>query len=299
MSPLAREMLNQLLADYTNWAAHHPLAANTRRTYRTQIAQYCDYLTTLPLLYGDPLHDPHARDYAVRDYKVSLQTVEQRKPASINLALAAIDHFYRFLGHPRPNVCRETIPQHAPRSLAPDEQKRLLRVVHQQGRIRDQALVSLLLYTGLRVSECAALNLTDVPRSARKGIVVIRSGKRDAYREIPLNTQVRRALDAWEPVRQDALRSPDEPALFLNRMGHRLSARSIATIVHTLGQSLELDISVHTLRHSWVTNLVRQGTDLVLVAALAGHRRLETTRRYSHPSAQDCCDAVERLQISY
>jgi integrase/recombinase XerC len=48
-----------------------------------------------------------------------------------------------------------------------------------------------------------------------------------------------------------------------------------------------------------VTNLVRQGTDLVLVAALAGHRRLETTRRYSHPSAQDCCDAVERLQISY
>lgn len=80
MSPLAREMLNQLLADYTNWAAHHPLAANTRRTYRTQIAQYCDYLTTLPLLYGDPLHDPHARDYAVRDYKVSLQTVEQRKP---------------------------------------------------------------------------------------------------------------------------------------------------------------------------------------------------------------------------
>lgn len=152
------------------------------------------YLTTMPTTYGDPLHAPFARDYAVRDYKLHLQTGGKRKPASVNLALAAIDHFYRFLGHPhRSHVDREVILQDAPRSLSLDEQKQLLRLVQRQVRVRDQALILLLFYTGLRVSECAALNLDDVPRSSRKGRVIIYAGKRGTYREVPLNTQVRDA----------------------------------------------------------------------------------------------------------
>lgn len=63
-------------------------------------------------------------------------------------------------------------------------------------------------------------------------------------------------------------------------------------------------LSAHILRHyvdrhTFLTRMVRQGCDLVLVAELAGHRRLETTRRYSLPSDIDRLSAVENLQIDY
>lgn len=59
----------------------------------------------------------------------------------------------------------------------------------------------------------------------------------------------------------------------------------------------ELKLSAHTLRHTCVTNLVRSGNDLVLVAELAGHQRLETTRRYSLPSVADRQAAMDALEI--
>lgn len=66
-------------------------------TYLTQVRQFCTYLKQGVFEYGHPLKEDHARDYAVRDYKTQLKTVHRRKPSTINLMLAAVDHFYRFL----------------------------------------------------------------------------------------------------------------------------------------------------------------------------------------------------------
>jgi site-specific recombinase XerD len=65
------------------------------------------------------------------------------------------------------------------------------------------------------------------------------------------------------------------------------------------GKDAGVSLSAHVLRHTFLTRMVRQGSDLVLVAELAGHRRLETTRRYSLPSDIDRLLAVENLQIDY
>src|SRR4051794_41525422 len=62
---------------------------------------------------------------------------------------------------------------------------------------RDRAIVVVLLYTGLRLAELVALDVDDVRVSARKGLVVVRSGKGDAYREVPLNALVRQVLEEW------------------------------------------------------------------------------------------------------
>jgi integrase/recombinase XerC len=70
-------------------------------------------------------------------------------------------------------------------------------------------------------------------------------------------------------------------------------------VVRHVGQAAGFPLSAQILRHTYLTNLVRQGNDLVLVADLAGHRRLETTRRYSLPSAADRVAAVEALAIEY
>ena len=138
--------LEKQLAAYEVWLARQPLAANTRSAYRLQVRQYGEYLAQRPTARDDPLRHPFARDYAVRDYKMYLKTERKVKPTSINLALAAIDHFYLFLGSDRPKVQREDLPQQSPRALKPEEQKAFLRAVERTPAVRDQAIAHLLLY---------------------------------------------------------------------------------------------------------------------------------------------------------
>jgi site-specific recombinase XerD len=85
--------------------------------------------------------------------------------------------------------------------------------------------------------------------------------------------------------------------LFLSRSGNRLSARSVDEVVRKLGRVARVELSAHRLRRTWVTRLVRAGNDVVLVADLAGHRKLETTRRYSLPSVGDRQRAVDGLVV--
>ncbi|HBE25048.1 MAG TPA: integrase [Ktedonobacter sp.] len=293
------ENLEQTLTAYDAWLDRQPLAAKTRIAYRLQVHQYGTYLAQRPATADDPLRTPFARDYAVRDYKTYLKTVRQAKPTSVNLALAAIDHFHQFIGNDRPHVQRESLPAQAPRALKPEEQKAFLRAIERTSSLRDKAIAELLFYTAVRLAECAALNLDDVHISPRKGVVIIRSGKGDTYREVPLNAEVREALQVWLKERNKRFSQTSDPAFFLNPKGKRLSARAVDLIIRRIGTDAHLELSAHVLRHTCLTNLVRRGSDLVLVAEIAGHKRLETTRRYSLPSLEDREKAMEGLEIEY
>jgi len=293
------ETLEQTFAAYDAWLDRQPLAAKTRVAYRLQVHQYGTYLAQRPPTADDPLHTPFARDYAVRDYKTYLKTERQAKPTSVNLALAAIDHFYQFLGSDRLKVQREDLPEQSPRALKPEEQTAFLRAVERTPSLRDQAIARLPFYTAIRLSECAALNVDDVRISARKGLVIVRSGKGDTYREVPLNADARDALRRWLNERTRCFPQLSDTALFLNLKGTRLSTRAIDLVIRKLGIDAKLELSAHVLRHTCLTNLVRRGNDLVLVAEIAGHKRLETTRRYSLPSLEDRELAMEGLRVDY
>ena len=146
-----------------------------------QVRRYLVWLGARSPVDGDPLAETDARDWAVRDYKRHLKAVERWKPASVNLALAALDSFYTQLGLGRPIVRREELSRSAPRAITEEQQRRLLRMA-ERAPARDRAIVVLLLYTGLRLAELVALDVDDVRVSARKGLVIVRSGKGDAYR---------------------------------------------------------------------------------------------------------------------
>jgi len=279
---------------YLKDLARAPLARRTKDAYGQQVGTYGAWLSGRDGG-GEALVDPGARDYAARDFKRYLKAERGWKPSSVNLALAAVDHFNRFLGLGPANVKREPLAQAAPRALSEDRQRALLRAA-EAARPRDRAIVTLLLYTALRLHELVALDVDDVAISARKGLVVIRSGKGDSYREVPLNRPCRDALGAWLSGRDD--HGVDaRPALFVGPRGARLGARSVDRVVRGVAARAGLKLSAHVLRHTCVTNLVRGGNDLVLVAELAGHRRLETTRRYSLPSAADRQAAMEALEL--
>jgi len=282
------------VARYIEDLQRAPLAARTREAYAGHVGAYGRWLTGQADA-AAALAEPRARDHAARDFKRHLKVEQAWKPASVNLALAAVDHFNRFLGLGAANVTREPLAQSAPRALAADEQRALLRAT-EDSKPRDRAIVVLLLYTALRLSELVALDVADARMSARKGTLVVRSSKGDVYREVPLNRPVRETLEAWLEISSQRI-DAQEPALFVGPKGQRLSARAVDMVIRKTAGRAGLELSAHVLRHTCVTNLVRSGNDIVLVAELAGHRRLETTRRYSLPSAADRQAAMDGLEI--
>lgn len=155
------------LPSYERWLESQPLAPATRRAYRGHARRFVEFLATWPGEGGDPLRDAHARDYAVRDFKSHLKTARRAKPASVNLALAAIDHFYRYLGAGRPDVRREELARAAPRALSPEQLQRFMRAVERCKSPSDRAIAVLMVNTGLRIGECAALDVDDVAVSAQ------------------------------------------------------------------------------------------------------------------------------------
>src|SRR5215831_14762890 len=104
-------------------------------------------------------------------------------------------------------------------------------------------------------------------------------------------------LATWLDERPNCSGATASPALFLNRRGGRLTTRGARDVLVALAVEahLEEEFTSHVLRHTFGTTLVRSGHDLVLVAELMGHRRLETTRGYTRPSRADRERAISSL----
>ncbi|HEV7934338.1 MAG TPA: tyrosine-type recombinase/integrase [Actinomadura sp.] len=281
-----------------------PLGADTVRVYVSRVRQYLAWLAAAladGMVEGDPLIDPDARDWAARDYRTHLQTVLKRKPATINAHLTAVDDFYRRRGLGPAAAKRADIPPAAPRALDKRDQIRLLRQAD-RAPLRDKAIAFTAFYAGTRISETTRLDIDDIHTSARKGHLIVRYGKNGKYRQIPLHPKLRAVLEEWLRERAGWKAADTSPALFLNRRGGRLSARSAYTVLRAIADAANLPLgrdgifTPHVLRHTAGTTMTRQGTDIVIVAELLGHS-VETARRYSLPSHHDRQKAIERLTV--
>lgn len=277
------------------------LDADTHRAYASRVRGYLAWLHAAHIagdLDGEPLASREARDGAVRDYRTHLQTTAARKPATINAILAAVGDFYIRLGLGTPDAARLDLPQRGPRALSQRDLTRWLRTVERWLDPRDRVLALLPFYAGLRLGETVGLDCRDIALSARKGLVTVRAGKGGRYREVPVHAELREHLALWINDERPHWPGADTtPALLLNRRGSRLSARGAHEILGAIATEARLDaeFTPHVLRHTFGTRLVRDGLDLVLVAELMGHARLETTRGYALPTAQDRQRAIDTL----
>jgi integrase/recombinase XerC len=208
-------------------------------------------------------------------------------PATINRKLIALKNFFKFYGVPLELRLLPT-PELAPHWLDRRQQAALVREAEKQinaanteerkaRAIRDHAIVIFLLNTGLRVSELCALGPDDVTLGERSGSLMVRFSKRDRSRVVPLNTDARKALAVMP-------------------LPLRLKVLAVQRIVAELGRRAGLEVSPHTLRHTFAKNLMDAHQDITRVAALMGHANLNTTRIYTAPGERDLRQAVEALE---
>jgi Phage integrase family len=173
-----------------------------------------------------------------------------------------------------------------------------LRTVERWVNPRDRVLALLPFYAGLRLGEVVALNTDDIRLSARKGLIIVRMGKGGKYREIPVHPQLHPDLTLWiNDERPGWKGAAATTALLLNHHGGRLGARGADNILSAIADHARItdEFTSHALRHTFGTRLIREGYDIVIVAELLGHKRLDQTRRYSLPTQADREKAILSL----
>ncbi len=261
----------------------------TRERYQAALSEFAAWYRQT--FRDDP--DPQLlTELEVRDYVAYLQTVRKLSPSSIHLRLSSIRGLLRFLG--RTLRVRGPRMQKPPvRALSARELGRLLAAAEGEDWIarRNLAILQLMARAGLRVGEVVSLEVGDIRLGERSGWAVIRSGKGNKRREVPLNADVRQALQAYLAARPTF----STPRLFVSRTGAPLSARDVQRLVAELARKARIEgkVTPHTLRHTFATRLLERGADVATVAALLGHESIATTSRYLHPSEARLTEAVE------
>ena len=141
-----------VLEDYAAALKSAPLSDQTRRTYASKVRQFLAWLADADSE-GDPLSAADARDWAVRDYRMHLQAVLKRKPATVNNALAAVDDLYIRRGLGPARAARAELPKIAPKALSKRAAVRFLRATEACPSPRDRAIALIPFYAGTRIAE--------------------------------------------------------------------------------------------------------------------------------------------------
>ena len=218
--------------------------------------------------------------------------------SSVARALSSVRGFTRFLveegeldADPAADVRPPKLPSRLPKALTIEQVERLLAATdgEELDRVRDKALLELLYATGARVSEAVALNVDDLIGDDGTTDVVRLFGKGGKQRIVPVGSYARRALDAYLVRARPILsaRGRATPALFLGMRGARLSRQNAWLIIRGAGEraQLGLELSPHSMRHSFATHLLQGGADVRVVQELLGHASVATTQIYTRVTA--------------
>jgi len=272
---------------------------HTCRAYRKDLEQFSAYLHGK--LQSETGPDVHEVDgLVIRSYLGFLH--KRHKKTTIARKLSALRSFFRFLvkkglitKNPAETVLTPKRGRSVPNYLPVDETFRLLDGV--QGNsvlaLRNRAILETLYSTGLRVGELVGMDIQDVDFD--RGMVRV-LGKGNKERLAPVGKKALRCMRVYLDRRNqgETMCDSDSAPLFLNRLGGRLSSRSVARLLDKVVRQLGLlrPITPHGLRHTFATHMLDAGTDLRMVQELLGHANLSTTQRYTHVS-------IDRLMEVY
>jgi integrase/recombinase XerC len=264
-------------------------------SYRTDLNQFFEFLSELNSLPRELVSKELFNHKSVRDYLAHLQNKGFSR-STMARKLATLRSFVRYLcreevleGNPIAAVATPKQEKRLPRFLYPQEIETLIEApdTSRVSGLRDQAILELLYGTGIRVSELVALNLNNI--DTQNGYVKV-TGKGGKERIVPMGKKACLAVDKYLPLRQKSIRKDPnlELAVFLNKFGQRLTARSVRNIINKYVQQVALNqkVSPHTLRHTFATHLVNGGADLRSVQELLGHVKLSTTQVYTHVTTE-------------
>ncbi|HET6466586.1 MAG TPA: tyrosine recombinase XerC [Nitrospiria bacterium] len=294
-------------------------SAHTVRNYRSDLEQFERFLLSIgepdALLRRSATSYPDGSDQAsarepewieveplkIRAYLAHLRQTGVQK-SSIARKLAVIRTFFKYLqreGRLKNNPARlVTTPkqeQRLPAFLTVDDATALMEAfsIDEKTGPRDRAILETFYSTGIRLSELVALNVNDL--SPHEGLIRVQ-GKGRKERIVPIGSKALAAIETYLAVVPFRQFHEERRPLFLNRVGKRLTTRTVARIVGRAAARLSKAprVTPHALRHSFATHLLDGGADLRVIQELLGHARLSTTQRYTHVTTDKLIEVYDR-----
>ena len=292
--PLPNSLQKPLSRFYEYLRSEKGLSLHTQRNYRQQLETMAAHLVTLGLKDWSQVDAAWVRQLASKGMR------EGMKASSIATRLSSLHSFFDFLvlrgemtANPAKGVSAPRKQRPLPKNLDVDEVGQLLDVNEDDPlSIRDRAMMEVMYGAGLRLAELVGINLKDV--LGRQGEIRV-IGKGDKERKAPFSGLAKEWVDKWLKVRSE-LASPGETALFVSKLGTRISHRSVQKRMEEWGkkQSVASHISPHKLRHSFATHVLESSQNLRAVQELLGHENISTTQVYTHLDFQHLAQAYDQ-----
>ena len=265
-------------------AIERGLSLNTVSAYRRDLHKFQEFILDLPVRDINPS--------TVTEFESSMRL------ASINRIDSTLRMFFKHIAlengvvNPTLEIVSARTARRLPKALRIDQVIALIEASHHEGEpitIRDRAIIELLYSSGARVSELIDLNTADITTGASdEGVITALKlrGKGSKERIVPLGSFATAAIDDYLVRVRPGLAlkiSGNNPALFLNARGGRLTRQSAWNIVLKAAKNAGITqkVSPHVFRHSYATHLLDGGADIRVVQELLGHASVTTTQIYT------------------
>jgi len=232
---------------------------------------------------SDKTHVHHINTDDIRTFMKGLEH-ENYTQKSISGKLNSIKTFFRFLKlnnlvveDPSAMISHPKFETPAPRILSKTEYRALRDAARED--IRTYAIIELLLQTGIRIGELAEINLDQVKieNNGETGTLLVPASRTTLGRTIPLNKAASHALHEYLKERPQT----KDNHFFITRSGNPLLVRNIRASIDRYYEHAGIEhAKVNDLRHTWIAHHIQQGTSLITISKMAGHRRLATTEKY-------------------
>lgn len=230
----------------------------------------------------------------VLDYISYLRTVKGLSNRSVNAKLASLYSFNLYLiaaGYTKEVVLdkqdylKVQLAYASPSTVSREEVERFRQEILEHCGVRDYAIVTILAYAGLRISECLTLRVEDISLPARE--IKVRHGKGDKMRVVYFGDKVVNAVREYLRNRPKT----ENPYLFPGRGDSHLTRSQVNRIFNEHSES----ITPHTLRHFFCSNALENGYTIADLANQAGHSNVHTTLLYTNPTREKMKEKANRL----
>lgn len=270
---------------------------STMSAYMSDLREFCDYMEAERGKEGE-----EAGNADVAAFLMNLKN-EGKSGATVNRKLASIRAYFACLrlngfssANPTEGIKAPKQPRKDVEFLTVEEVDSILELPGSDVKgIRDKALLEVMYATGMKASEIAALNKTDI--DLRIGFAVC-SGEAGKRRIIPLGKPARAAIKTYLDESRDALIKGEEDcgALFLNYMGERMTRQGIWKVLKHYGEKagLEKDLNPLILRNSFAAHMIQNGADLKSLQELLGHEDITATKVFLSLSKNRIMDVYDK-----
>ena len=290
--------MNYYVEEFRRYMIKGGKSQNTVNTYTQNAQLFVEWLERIT----NEKFNGKILEMDASEYSRYLSDIKKQSLNTIKAKLTAVQKFSKYLASlgimPEIKVQQKKgISEPEVEILEKNDVYKYLRYVKNTGNKLNIAIIVLLLNTGIRESELCNIELSDVTISDRKGVIIIRSGKGNKYREIPLNVDARNALNDY--ILNARPSDAETEKVFIGQRG-ALTRNGIYKIVNKMGiKAIGKNVYPHMLRHQCFTSMAKNPEiDLKTISSLAGHSSIELTMKYYiNSSKQEKIDAVEKLRL--